>query len=68
LIVLIRESKSGNQNNHPGYREFLVDSPSDIADLPTDPGEIMWGAYAAVISTGEVYVLNSSHAWVRFGG
>ena len=54
----------GNTMHHPKYKEFIVYSPSDIADLPTDPADISWGATAFVISTGDVYILNSKYVWV----
>jgi len=55
--------KSGNVNHHPNYREFLLDTPEDVVSLPSIE-EVAWGATAFVISTGDVYILNSKGDWV----
>lgn len=49
--------------------EFIVDTPADVANLPTTITakggyeEVPFGSFCLVISTGDVYVLNSSNVW-----
>lgn len=49
--------------------EFIIDTPDDIANLPTlteaksGYEEVPFGSRVLVISTGDVYVLNSSGVW-----
>ena len=62
--MAIRIMGSGNNTRHSGYREYLVDTPADLASLPSTPDEIAWGATAEVISTGDTYVLNSEFFWM----
>ena len=45
-------------------REFVCDTEADIANLP----ECMCGATALVISTGDIYIVNATGKWVKFGG
>ena len=46
-------------------REYIVDTPDDIATLPeSDP----FGSTALVISTGELYIKNSSGEYQKLGG
>lgn len=53
-----------NRSNKPFYNmaEFLCDYESDIADLPTNRGP---GSTARVVETGNVYILNNNHEWVK---
>lgn len=44
--------------------EYLCDTEEDIADLPTCCPQ----STALVCSTGDVYVVNASGKWVKFGG
>lgn len=53
-----------NRSNKPFYNmaEFLCDYESDIADLPTNRGP---GSTARVVESGNVYVLNNNHEWIK---
>ena len=44
-----------------GIKEYLLDSPDDLIDLPRD---IRTGSTALVISTGEKYILDGNKNWV----
>lgn len=45
-------------------KEFLCDTEADLANLP----ECCTKSTALVVATGDVYVVNASGAWVKFGG
>lgn len=45
-------------------KEFLCDTDADFADLPT----ACPGSTALSVATGNVYVVNASGEWVKFGG
>jgi len=55
--------KQGNQQD-AYYTEYAVDTPADIASLPTDKKEVKSGSVAIVISTSDVYMLNTQGEWV----
>lgn len=57
MIKLIESNGSYRIN------EYVVDTPDDIKNLPRDG--IMMGSSAIVISTAEVYMLNSANEWVK---
>lgn len=44
--------------------EYVVDTATDIANLPS----CCTKSTALVASTGEVYIVNASGRWVKFGG
>lgn len=44
-----------------GLKEYVVDVPEDIKNLP----EALMGSTALVISTGEVYMINSEGKWIK---
>lgn len=44
-----------------GIKEYVIDTPDDIKSLPP----CMMGSSALVISTGEVYIINSEKKWVK---
>ena len=48
-----------------GIKEFLLDSPQDLSELPTN---VRIGSSAIVIQTGQTYILNGYKKWVPFGG
>lgn len=52
------------QDNNIMYniREYACDTPDDIENLPTN---IEMGSICIVISTSEVYMLNSAKEWVK---
>lgn len=56
-----------SQSGHTTYgiKEFVVDSESDVENLPTD---VPMGSAALVIETGAVYVLNSKKSWKKLSG
>ena len=56
--------KQLSDNRDFDWEEYIIDSPSDTSNLPTTCG---WGSTAICISTGDVYVLNSSKTWVLLG-
>jgi len=45
-----------------GLKEFVVDTPEDIKNLPINA---LMGSTALVISTGEVYMINSKGEWKK---
>lgn len=45
-------------------KEFILDTEADVAELP----ECCPGSTALVCSTGNVYIVNASGQWVKFGG
>ena len=45
-------------------REFICDTAADLANLP----ECCTKSTALVIATGDVFVVNASGEWVKFGG
>lgn len=45
-----------------GITNYVIDTPSDIDKLPT---YCKMGSSARVISTGDLYLLNSSKEWVK---
>lgn len=49
-------------------KTFYCDSASDVSSLPTDESLVAPGASAVVITTGDVYMLNSQRQWTKFGG
>ena len=44
-----------------GIKEYVCDSPSDLKDLPP----CSMGSTCLIISTSEVYMINSEKEWVR---
>lgn len=54
--MAIRIQIAGNQQNHPGYRLFYVDTIAEIATLPIEP-EVPWGSEALCIENSSVWVL-----------
>jgi hypothetical protein len=53
-----------SQNGKTSYdvKEFVIDTPQDLTSLPTNAA---MGSSAIVISTGAVYMLNSSGEWIE---
>lgn len=45
-------------------REFICDTEEDVASLPQCCSQ----STALVCSTGDVYIVNASGQWVKFGG
>lgn len=45
-------------------REIVCDSASDVASLPASTT----GSTAVVCDSGDIYVVNASGEWVKFGG
>lgn len=44
-----------------GLKQFACDSPEDLKDLPS----CAMGSVVIVISTAEVYMINSKKEWVK---
>lgn len=53
---------SSNGETVYGVNEYVVDTDNDIKDLPA---HCAMGSSAIVISTGDVYMKNSSNEWVK---
>lgn len=53
--------KQINDNRDFDWEEYIIDTSSDVVDLPTTCG---WGSRAICISTGDIYILNSNKEWV----
>jgi hypothetical protein len=53
-----------SQNGDVVYdiKEYVCDGPEDIANLPRNCG---MGSTCVVISTSEVYMMNSKGEWVK---
>ena len=53
-----------SQSGHTAYglKEFALDTPEDLNNLPID---ITPGSIAFIISTGSVYMLNNQSEWVE---
>lgn len=53
-----------NRSGKPFYNmaEFLCDYDSDVNSLPTSCGA---GSTARVVESGDIYILNNSHEWVK---
>lgn len=48
-----------------GLKQFVVDSESDIATLPTLDPTLVPGSTAFVIATSNTYMLNNKRSWVK---
>ena len=51
-----------SQSGHQGYgiKEYVLDAPTDLDDLPiTDKA----GSTAFIISTSQIYMINSKGEW-----
>lgn len=44
--------------------EFVLDTENDVKNLPT----ALPGSTALVVASGNVYMVNASGKWVKFGG
>ena len=53
--------KQQSNKNDYNYKEFIVDTDADIADLPTEG--IAPGSNCFVIETSTVYMLNNQNEW-----
>ena len=48
-----------------GLKQFVVDTESDIATLPTLDSTLVPGSTAFVIATSDTYMLNNKRSWVK---
>ena len=48
-----------------GIKKYTVDDASGVSELPTD---VHIGSSCLVISTGDIYMLNSQREWVQVPG
>lgn len=48
-----------------GLKQFVVDTESDIATLPTLDSMLVPGSTAFVIATSNTYMLNNKRSWVK---
>lgn len=55
-----------NDNISAYVAKFVCDTEADIASLPTEKNKVYPGSTAVVASTGNLYILNASRAWVLF--
>ena len=55
-----------NDNISAYVTKFICDAETDIANLPTEKNKVYPGSTAVVASTGNLYILNASRAWVLF--
>lgn len=53
---------SNNGTHNYKYKEFTCDTPDDIKQLPKDCSP---GSNAFIISTSEVYMINSEGKWIK---
>lgn len=58
-----------SQNGKPvyGVKKYVVDETSDVEGLPTD-GSVGVGSSCLVIATGDIYIMNSEHKWIKSSG
>jgi len=47
-----------------GIKKYIVDDASGIEELPTD-GSVSVGSSCLVIATGDLYIMNSEHKWIK---
>lgn len=52
---------SNNGTHNYNYQEFVCDTPADISKLPKDSAP---GSTAFVVSTSEVYMMNTERTWI----
>jgi hypothetical protein len=57
-MALIITTNSGEINKY--VQEYFVDNVADISTLPID---IHPGSKATVVTTGDIYILNSNYEW-----
>ena len=61
----INKKWSPNAKDHDKDRkEFICDTEADVSTLP----ECVPGSTALICTTGDVYIVNASGQWVKFGG
>lgn len=48
--------------------KFICDTEADVAKLQTEHPNCGAGSTALVVETGNVYMVNASGNWVKFGG
>ena len=48
--------------------EFICDTETDVTNLQTEYPNCCAGSNALVVETGNVYMVNASGNWVKFGG
>lgn len=58
LIRSVWEPETGH------VKEFICDTKNDVANLPSSDT----GSAALIASSGDVYIVNASGSWVKFGG
>lgn len=58
-----------SQNGKPSYgvKKYIIDDASGIEELPTD-GSVSVGSSCLVIATGDIYIMNSEHKWIKSSG
>lgn len=58
-----------SQNGKPvyGVKKYVVDETSDVEGLPAD-GSVGVGSSCLVIATGDIYIMNSEHKWIKPSG
>lgn len=52
---------SHDGNTVYGIKEYVVDTPTDMTDVPP----CAMGSTLFVISTAEIYMMNSENIWVK---
>lgn len=55
-------------DGRPGIYEFICNTESDVSSLPRNVDGVNPGSVAVICSTANVYILNASNSWVKFGG
>ena len=53
-----------NDNTQPYVTEYIADTDSDVAELPTD---VYPGSTCIVADSTNVYILNTSKQWIKLG-
>ena len=63
MFIQISWSRIGKPYN---YAEFLCETDSDVAALPTQKGKCAVGSKAFVLSSSKTYILNNNNQWVVY--
>lgn len=67
-IKMINKKYSTQDDGDRYVCEFICDTESDVETLRAEHPNCCPQSTALVCSTGDVYVVNASGQWVKFGG
>ena len=67
-IKMINKQICATDNGYENVCEFVCDTIADVPNLQTQHSNCCTGSRALVIATGDVYIVNTSGVWTKFGG